>query len=63
MVCPVKLYGGVLAAIIGLTVAAMILAFGGAVWAVILVGLSGLGTGLGAYRHSLGRGKRWLGLL
>ncbi|MCL4535284.1 MAG: hypothetical protein M1401_13615 [Chloroflexi bacterium] len=59
----VELAGGGLAAVIGLAVGILILALGGAGWAFALAALSGLGAGVGAYRHASGGGANWLALL
>lgn len=63
MVRWVELGGGMVAAVFGVVVAAVMAAFGAYAWAVVLVGLGGLGAGLGAYQHSFGREGPWLGLL
>ncbi len=59
----VELVSGVLAALVAVTVAAAMVALGAYAWAVVLVGLGGLGAGIGAYQHSLGREGPWLVLL
>lgn len=50
---PVELIGGGLAAGVGLSASGIVVLIEGAVWAVVLLTLSGLGAGLGAFRHVL----------
>lgn len=47
----VELIGGVVAALVALVLAGVAGSLGAYWWAVVLIGLSGLGAGVGAYLH------------
>jgi hypothetical protein len=59
----IELVAGVFAAVVGVAVAAVMSALGAHAWAVVLVGLGGLGAGIAAYQRSRGQEGPWLALL
>lgn len=59
----IEVVAGVVAALVGVVVAAVAAGLGASAWAVVVIGLSGLGAGTGAYQHISHQRGPWLTVL
>lgn len=59
----IEVVASVVAALVGVAVAAVAAGLGAYAWAVAVIGLSGLGAGVGAYQHISHHRGPWLAIL